>query len=475
MLSRHLHLILTLLIAAALPNLLACAQDSTTPSDDLSGDASADTADVSTPDTDRADIPPDDTATPDTDRVEDTSSPDPDAEPDDAATDANDADAQPIDAEPDALDDAEPDALADAEPDALPDALPDAEPDAPPTAFCDPSIGATRPLEPCSAAHPCTNVSNGNPLTSGTDVPTCRTTVSDRPSYNDGDPVAVAINGADRYLCYHGSTASAGNRRPLLIFLHGAHGAAGNVYNSTSVRAEVAARDWTFVSVQGRNLHWVNTADGAHFDHFHRDLASPSTNQDVALLDQLIDTAVNDFFVDPRRIYLMGWSNGGFMAQMYGIARHDTPTPGGNRVAAVAAFTAADPFHTTTDDASPSCRLATYPTTTLPIFLVSRACDIVACDEAQKADLVAEGFPVAPGHVVESWVSDLRGRMADPNVQWRPILGSGQPAVRCTGAALCGPATATLNHLSWPDGVADGSGINHEADLFDFLSVRLRP
>jgi len=42
---------------------------------------------------------------------------------------------------------------------------------------------------------------------------------------------------------------------------------------------------------------------------------------------------------------LMGWSNGGFFSQFYGMARHKTATQGGNRIAAVVAFTAADPFN----------------------------------------------------------------------------------------------------------------------------------
>jgi poly(3-hydroxybutyrate) depolymerase len=75
-----------------------------------------------------------------------------------------------------------------------------------------------------------------------------------------------------------------------------------------------------------------------------RNLDSPSTNPDIARVDALIDTVVGQGMVDSRRIYVMGWSNGGFFAQLYVLARHATATPDGQRVAAAAVFAAANPF-----------------------------------------------------------------------------------------------------------------------------------
>jgi poly(3-hydroxybutyrate) depolymerase len=46
--------------------------------------------------------------------------------------------------------------------------------------------------------------------------------------------------------------------------------------------------------------------------------------------------------VDPRRIYVMGWSNGGFFGQLLAIARH-AGSSAGYRVAAAAVFASADP------------------------------------------------------------------------------------------------------------------------------------
>lgn len=255
---------------------------------------------------------------------------------------------------------------------------------------------------------------------------------------------------------------------------------ASTVYDYTSVRAKAERFDlsgdparpgFALLSIQGRNLHYptFNPRDGHHHDFYYRDLASPSTNPDLANLDRLIDDLTADGRIDPTRIYLMGWSNGGFFSQMAAIARHDRPTPGGHRVAAAAVFTAADPFNNTSEEQSPSCRLDPYPTSTVPTLVVSRACDVVACDQTQADGLRRQGFVTEPGHVVAPWIARLRTVVGDPNVNWRIVTGTGQLTEACTAPAFCTPSIATLNHLRWPDGVADGSGIDHEAAMLEFL------
>jgi hypothetical protein len=101
--------------------------------------------------------------------------------------------------------------------------------------------------------------------------------------------------------------------------------------------------------------------------------------------------------------------------------------------------------------------------------VVSRACDIVACDAAQAADLAADGASITPGFDVETWMNDLASEVGDPNGSRRIVNGWGQEVAQCTGAAFCGPAVATVGHVRWPDGVADGSGVDHEADMLNFL------
>eukprot|EP01050_Picozoa_sp_SAG11_P023012 SAG11_NODE_4501_length_1873_cov_1.788032_1_plen_121_part_00 len=46
-----------------------------------------------------------------------------------------------------------------------------------------------------------------------------------------------------------------------------------------------------------------------------------TTNPDIAMIDALVNDAVGSGVVDPTRIYIGGWGNGGFFAQLYAVAR----------------------------------------------------------------------------------------------------------------------------------------------------------
>lgn len=352
--------------------------------------------------------------------------------------------------------------------------------------ICNPVTGLSAPLPQCAQPAPCTNLAlelPPDPIVTPEVVPACRTSDSSAPFFDDGLPLEWAgPDGFTRYAClYRPPAASPMNPRPLVVFLHGGGaGEAGDVYDHTSLRQKAEtfhlAPDplrygFFLLSVQGRSLHYPTDypRDGHHHDFYYRDLASPSANPDVANLDRLLDGLVAEGSVDTRRIYVTGWSNGGFFGQMYGIARHAAPTPGGNRVAAVAVFSAADPFHNINHGQNPSCQLDPYPRSALPIFLVSRACDVVACDEAQAEALRTAGQAVEPGHVVAPWMEDLKHKVGDANATWILVDGSGREVSSCTPAALCVPLLAVLNHLRWPNGVADGSGIDHEATMLGFL------
>ncbi len=342
---------------------------------------------------------------------------------------------------------------------------------------CSPQVGVTSPLEACTAAAPCDRTSDGSVLDSPSEVPTCAADHADRPAYDDG-PVqrAVGLDGHTRYWC---RTPQRSGARPLVLWFHGAGGSADDVYGWTSLRTKaedaVLSTDgpsgFVLVSIQGRNLHWPtqDPRDMSHHDVYHRDLSSSSANADVALADALVDELVTSGEVDPERIYAMGWSNGGFFAQLYGFARHDTPTPGGHRVAAVAAYTAADPFADTRADDDLACELDPYPDPTVPIHLTTRSCDLIPCDQAQADAFLEEGYIVAPGAVVEPWSEWLAEALASDH-EWLLVDGYGQRDTSCTSASWCPLWAASVNHLRWPDGIGDGSGNDYEEDMLGFLS-----
>lgn len=346
---------------------------------------------------------------------------------------------------------------------------------------CDGVTGSRSPLAVCSAARPCTRPLTGPVITSGTQVPVCRTTATDRPAFDDGAPLARAgIDGTARYAClFSPPGASTASPRPLLVWFHGSGGSAQDVYNHTLLRAK--APTWALapdggagfhlLAIQARNLHWPTTTreDGTKHDIYFRDFGTPSTNPDFANADAFIDDLVDAGAVDRARIFTSGWSNGARFAQSYALARHDGGTPGGHHVRATAIFSGTSPFETPDPSLTPSCRLQSPARSSLPMFLLSRSCDILACNAAQADGFRDAGTEVTPGDVMEEWVADLRTRLGNPNVTWQRISGTGVPVNACTPPGLCTPIPALVNHARWPDGLNDNQGNDNEPRLLDAL------
>ncbi|MBK7582539.1 MAG: hypothetical protein IPI67_20370 [Myxococcales bacterium] len=347
---------------------------------------------------------------------------------------------------------------------------------------CNATSGAGAPLPTCSAASPCTKylATYTAPITTPTDVPVCKTTNAKHPSFDDGAPESrPGLDGTQRYACTYSPTPS--SALPLLVYFHGSGGGAENVYDTSLLRQKAESFDlsgdpqkqgFVLLSLQARNLHWPTTSnqDGSKHDIYYRDLGSCSSNPDFANADAFVDAWVSSGKVDPKRIYVTGWSNGGRFAQSYAIARHAQPSPGGNRVAAAAVYSGADPFHDPKVGQTPSCQLSPYPKSTVPIFIVSGWCDLMPCDDAQAAEL-SKTTELAPGSTMSGWVADLSAKVGSPTVQWLKIKGTGEIVTSCMPAAACGNLVATLIHTEWPDGVAGTAGgvIDHEPAMLDFL------
>jgi dienelactone hydrolase len=262
--------------------------------------------------------------------------------------------------------------------------------------------------------------------------------------------------------------------RPLVIYLHGALGSANAVYNRTLLRqkAESFALSgdptkvgFVLVSDQGRNMASDNgNPSGARRDLYFRNW---SQHEDVAALDQRIDALVAEGKVDAKRIYLTGWSNGGFFAQAYGIERHERPTPGGNRVAAVAVFDAANPYEPGVEGEA-SCAYQPLPRSSVPIMIVHRACSIIGCDAVQRS---AVSSP--PGFDVASWIAALKTRVGATDVTQLTLNAQGAATVSC--ANICTRNAGIQQHVRWPDGIADGSGIDREIAMLSYLREHSLP
>jgi predicted esterase len=310
-------------------------------------------------------------------------------------------------------------------------------------------------------------------------LPACKTSDNSRSTFDDSPPTTWtdSVDGDQRAACvYVPDSASPSAQVPLVIFLHGSHGTADDVYDHMSLRSKATSFDlggnggntgFALISAQGRNLHWMGpNPAGSHHDYLFRDLASPSMNPDIRALDHLIDEQVAGGKIDANRIYLMGWSNGAFMAEAYGVARHVTATPGGNHVAAIVSYAGADPFNTP-DAGNTACQLAPYPSSSLPMYLIHRSCDaLVACDTAQQAK-----FNGPPGYAVEDWLTlaAVPSGLGDPNLSDQIVDYQGASVASCTAPAICTEVTGATNHIRWPDGIADKGGHDWEPQMLGFL------
>jgi poly(3-hydroxybutyrate) depolymerase len=283
------------------------------------------------------------------------------------------------------------------------------------------------------------------------------------------------INHISRPLCRISPPTSAARSLPMVLFFHGALGSADTVLDKVPDLV-AAARSWSWPGTRpdegfvlavpsGSCLSWPRNGskDGYHWDFYHRNLSSPSSNPDVALADAIIDAEVASGRVDPSRIFVMGWSNGGFFGQMYAAARsagRRTPTPGGSFVAAASVYTAADPFNNLNFGTRPSCQLVPYPRATgAKLMITSNDCDLVACDAEQAKELEAksrlDAFTPAPGFDVNQWVNIASSAIGTRvPVRWDLVDASDQGRISsgCSHGRACTPVRALSAHSKWPAG-----------------------
>jgi polyhydroxybutyrate depolymerase len=122
------------------------------------------------------------------------------------------------------------------------------------------------------------------------------------------------------------------HRIPLVILLHGHTGSAQQLLGQgigaapLSLWLEIAANEGVVViAADGAK----GSDDKQGWNDCRADAASNPRTDDVGFVAALIDLAVKENQVDPKRVYVMGMSNGGFMAFRAGI---ELP----NRIAAIA-------------------------------------------------------------------------------------------------------------------------------------------
>jgi len=236
--------------------------------------------------------------------------------------------------------------------------------------------------------------------------------VTVRPYAPRGRVLSFAQDGITRYACLHlprqAQDPDGHDRKwPLVVYLHGSRTTPESLYtlgrhlfdfHDTHVLSDDPdVRGFVLLAPEGRRAApWSSpTGTGFHWDEWHH---SPSSNLDALAIDRFIDETIATGRVDPRRIYVFGWSNGAYMAALYGVWR-------GERIAAIGQYAGGDPW------TRPPCPVPMTYTRRVPLVLLRNLCDaLVPCKDTSAwiQTLTSMGWPFAYHDL------DLHGRITSP-------------------------------------------------------------
>lgn len=245
------------------------------------------------------------------------------------------------------------------------------------------------------------------------------------------------------------STATSQAPLPLLVWVHPSLFPMDTVritdipllMNTADLSGDPARPGFIMLLPAGRDTrHFYPFPDdtGLGWDNWYRNLDrdSPNLNVDVAALDHFIAAAVARGNVDPKRVFMSGWSNGSSMTILYALN-----TPG---IAAAAVYSAPDPFSEFNDP----CPQAPFGNNPAPIYHVHNACDVMG---------------ICPGGA--ALFEELRSSGLSPEAQdviLDPLLVQVQACdALCNPGEPLGASLGTVQHLRWPLGWTD--------DMFEFL------
>jgi poly(3-hydroxybutyrate) depolymerase len=280
--------------------------------------------------------------------------------------------------------------------------------------------------------------------------------VTVRPVCKEGRVLSFDQEGVRRYACLNLPRQAQGKPPtaagwPLLIYLHGSLTTPDSLYlegralfdlhDQYPLSNDPAVQGFLILSPEGRRATpyastGFETGTGFHWDEWYRNSAE---NLDAKAIDHFLNQVIAMGKVDPHRIYVFGWSNGAYMAELYGIWRSD-------RIAAIGQYAGADPW------SRDPCPVSFEYARKVPLFLMRNLCDaLVSCA------------------TTSSWIETL-GPLDWP-FQYRSLglLGNGVAADRaCVPAQDCSTARGILEHVRWPK-----TGVLTE--MLDFLKQHPLP
>jgi polyhydroxybutyrate depolymerase len=160
----------------------------------------------------------------------------------------------------------------------------------------------------------------------------------------------ISVDGVIRDYRMFRPPGTFGKALPLVVMLHGAMGTAVQIEEYVGLTAVAAREGFAVLYPQGIGRGWNDARAGKS-----RLAPNASSADDVKFLKTLTDELIAKGLVDPKRIYISGLSNGGFMAMRMACEAPE-------RFAAFAPMMASAPLSAATD-----CR----PKRPLPVLLIN--------------------------------------------------------------------------------------------------------
>ncbi len=258
---------------------------------------------------------------------------------------------------------------------------------------------------------------------------------------------------------FESSASSAENPLPLVTFLGGSIfpgdiqtvlGGLEFRINTADLTADPARPGFNLLVVEGRDKEHFYPFPDDHalgFDNWYRnfDRDDPEINVDVATIDHYIAEVEARGVVDPKRKYMMGWSNGAAMSILYALN-----TPG---IAASAVYSSPDPFV----DSFDPCAQLPFGNNLRPVMTVHNSCDIIGI--CQSGSVAFRGIMATTLPQVE-----LRSVIIDP------LQGETDACVAACaydGNPLQLASPGSVLHLRWP--------LQWNDEFFAFLRDRPLP
>lgn len=278
--------------------------------------------------------------------------------------------------------------------------------------------------------------------------------------------------GTPRYACLYApaSAGRTGPALPLVIYLHPSLFTADTLEGATNIPEMVESANlsddrarpgFIVVAPEGRNTsHYYPSPDaaGTGWDNWYRnvDPTSATENVDVASIDNYLAWVEANYAVDRDRVYVTGWSNGAAMAYLYGLSRP--------AIAAIAVYSAPDPFHAF-NDPCPQAPVAGTPANAsqfrvrnlgVPTMHVHNDCDIAGiCPNGER--LMQSLLPIGVGFqdaIIDSAMLPANGCLdacgTDPDADSYPLDPARHSVPAGELGSAAGVSLGTANHVRWP-------------------------